>query len=132
MKKVSVVGAVIENPRGEILCALRSPSMSMPDYWEFPGGKVEEGEAYELALKREIREELGCDIDILEKIIDVEHAYEKVFVHLHTYWASIRGGEPKAREHAELRWVAKENLAALRWAPADLPTLEIIQNSFTR
>ncbi|WP_025025512.1 (deoxy)nucleoside triphosphate pyrophosphohydrolase [Caldalkalibacillus mannanilyticus] len=132
MKKVIVVGAVIENPRGEILCALRSPDMSMPDYWEFPGGKVEEGESYEVALKREIREELGCEIDVLEKIIDVEHVYEKVLVHLHTYWASISGGEPKAREHAELRWVAKESLAALRWAPADLPTLEIVQNSFTR
>ncbi len=57
-KKVSVVGAVIFNEQNEILCALRSPTMLLPNYWEFPGGKIDEGEAPEEALLREIKEVL--------------------------------------------------------------------------
>lgn len=66
-KKVSVVGAVIFNEQNEILCALRSPTMLLPNYWEFPGGKIDEGEAPEEALLREIKEELGCFITVGEK-----------------------------------------------------------------
>lgn len=57
MKKITVVAAVIENERNEILCALRSPKMSSPNLWEFPGGKIEEGEKPKEALIREIKEE---------------------------------------------------------------------------
>ena len=63
MKKLlKVVAAIIENDENEILCALRSPRMSNPDMWEFPGGKVESGEEINTALKREIEEELNCKI----------------------------------------------------------------------
>ena len=59
-KRVKVVAAIIENEQNEILCALRSPVMSLPNKWEFPGGKVEKGEDIYSALEREISEELGC------------------------------------------------------------------------
>lgn len=77
-KKVHVVGAVIENEQGEYLCALRSPGMSLPNYWEFPGGKIEKGETKEEALIREIQEELGCTIEVYEQVEDTTYEYEQV------------------------------------------------------
>ncbi|KWU58971.1 DNA mismatch repair protein MutT [Bacillus mycoides] len=125
-KKVSVVGAVIFNEKNEILCALRSPKMSLPNYWEFPGGKINEGEMPQEALVREIKEELGCLIAVGEKIEEVDHEYENIIVHLATYKAYIESGIPKALEHAELIWVHVNNLLGLKWAPADLPTVGVL------
>ena len=126
MKTIHVVGAVIYNEHGEILCALRSPTMSQPNCWEFPGGKVEDGEALPAALQREIMEELGCAIEVFEKIVSIKHQYESYIVHLHTFWARIVTGYPHTAEHAELRWVPRDELVTLNWAPADIPTVERI------
>lgn len=123
-KQVHVVGAVIENNRNEILCALRSPEMTLPDYWEFPGGKIERGETKQQALVREIEEELGCVIEVGEAVEDTLHEYDQVIVRLETFMASIAEGLPKAKEHAELRWVRRDSLDELEWAPADIPAIE--------
>ncbi|ARD48332.1 DNA mismatch repair protein MutT [Sporosarcina sp. P37] len=129
MKKiVHVVGAVIENKQGEVLAALRSPVMTLPNYWEFPGGKIEEGETRQEALQREIQEELGCRIQVGEAVEDTTYEYEKVIVRLETFMAAIVEGTPAAAEHAELRWVARDQLAALDWAPADIPAIEKLTN----
>jgi 8-oxo-dGTP diphosphatase len=125
-KTIRVVGAVIYNEQKEILCALRSPEMSLPNLWEFPGGKIEEGENPEEALVREIREELGCTIEVYEKIEEVHHEYPNVIVNLLTYKAKIVEGEPKAKEHAELKWMPFQELHSLEWAPADIPTVEAL------
>jgi 8-oxo-dGTP diphosphatase len=125
-KTVRVVGAVIYNEQNEILCALRSPEMSLPNLWEFPGGKIEEGENPEETLVREIQEELGCTIEVYEKIEEVHHEYPNVIVNLLTYKAKIVEGEPKAKEHAELKWVPLQDLNSLEWAPADIPTVEAL------
>ncbi|MEK5246804.1 (deoxy)nucleoside triphosphate pyrophosphohydrolase [Bacillus sp. FSL R9-9530] len=129
-KKVSVVGAVIFNEKNEILCALRSPAMSLPNYWEFPGGKINEGEMPQEALIREIKEELGCLITVGEKIEEVDHEYENIIVHLATYKAYIESGIPKALEHAEIKWVQAKKLLELKWAPADIPTMNILSIEF--
>jgi len=125
-KTVRVVGAVIFNDHEEILCALRSPEMSLPNLWEFPGGKIEEGENPEEALVREIKEELGCTINVFEKIEEVHHEYPNIIVNLLTYKAKIIAGEPKAKEHAELKWVPIQELQTLEWAPADVPTIDAL------
>ncbi|HWO95684.1 MAG TPA: (deoxy)nucleoside triphosphate pyrophosphohydrolase [Bacillus sp. (in: firmicutes)] len=125
-KTVKVVGAVAINEQGEILCALRSPKMSQPNLWEFPGGKIEEGESPEESLVREIHEELGCTIEIYELIEDVVHEYPNIVVHLLTYKTKIVEGTPIAKEHAELKWVPLEELSSLHWAPADIPTVEAL------
>ncbi|MDE7553263.1 (deoxy)nucleoside triphosphate pyrophosphohydrolase [Bacillus tropicus] len=129
-KKVSVVGAVIFNEKNEVLCALRSPKMSLPNYWEFPGGKINEGEMPQEALIREIKEELGCLITVGEKIEEIEHEYENIIVHLATYKAHIKTGIPKALEHADLKWVQAKKLLELEWAPADIPTVGILSIQF--
>lgn len=123
-RTVKVVGAVTINEQGQILCALRSPTMSQPNVWEFPGGKVEEGEKPEDALVREIKEELSCKVEVHELVEDVVHEYPTIIVHLLTYKTKIVEGTPMAKEHAELRWMALDELSSLQWAPADVPTVE--------
>ncbi|TLS53990.1 (deoxy)nucleoside triphosphate pyrophosphohydrolase [Paenibacillus antri] len=128
MKYIVVVGAVIRDARGDVLCALRSDRMSMPGLWEFPGGKIEPGEAPEDALIREIREELGVEVEVGALVADYTHAYETVVVRLITYFAAIaRGGVPLAKEHERLEWRSVEELSALAWAPADVPTVEALR-----
>lgn len=123
-KTVHVVGAIIENENKEILCALRSPEMTLPNFWEFPGGKIEEGESKAEALIREIKEELGCVIEVFEQVEDTTYEYEKVIVRLETFMAKIIQGTPVLTEHAEMKWVPRKALNALNWAPADIPAIE--------
>ena len=123
-KQVHVVGAVIENEQGELLAALRSPVMTLPNYWEFPGGKIEAGETRQEALRREIQEELECMITVGEAVEDTTYEYDKVIVRLETFMATIVEGNPVAAEHAELRWITRDQLDTLEWAPADIPAIE--------
>ncbi|MFB7142341.1 (deoxy)nucleoside triphosphate pyrophosphohydrolase [Gottfriedia sp. NPDC056225] len=123
-KQVKVVGAVIRNNENQILCALRSPEMSQPNSWEFPGGKIEDGEKPEEALAREIQEELGCEIIVSELIEDVIHEYPNIIVNLITYEAKIKWGIPIANEHEKIEWKEISELKELEWAQADLPTVE--------
>jgi len=125
-RTVRVVGAVIFDDKNRVLCALRSSTMSLPNLWEFPGGKVEKGEKEEETLVREIHEELGCTIQVHEKIEEVHYEYPQVIVNLLTYKATIIEGEPQAKEHAELRWVPLQDLKSLKWAPADIPTVDVL------
>ncbi|WP_412678900.1 (deoxy)nucleoside triphosphate pyrophosphohydrolase [Brevibacillus nitrificans] len=132
MKQIDVVGAVIVKEDNKILCALRSQEMSLPGYWEFPGGKIEQGEDPREALIREIKEELSCEVAVGELIEDIIHDYENISVHLITYLATIIHGEPKASEHERLEWVAVNDLERLDWAPADIPTVHKIKRTMLR
>jgi 8-oxo-dGTP diphosphatase len=127
-KHINVVAAVIHNEHKEILCALRSPVMALPNLWEFPGGKIEEGESHETALIREIQEELNIQIEVGENVEDTYFEYEDFTIQLTSYFASINSGEMKATEHAELRWVTIDKLIDLEWAPADIPAVLTIKN----
>lgn len=123
-KKVHVVGAVIENDAQQILCAQRSPIMSLANLWEFPGGKIEVGETPQQALKREIMEELDCVIHVGDKVEDTTYEYEKVIVRLETYKAKIIEGTPIAKEHTQLVWKKRIDMPALEWAAADIPAVK--------
>jgi 8-oxo-dGTP diphosphatase len=127
---IHVVCAVIEQ-NGLILCAQRSESMALPLKWEFPGGKIEPGEAEEPALMREIQEELNVKIEILERMPVHDYAYtpEKI-IRLIPYRCIIKDvSQLQAREHAELRWVERHKLLELDWAAADVPVVkDVIQN----
>lgn len=122
-KTIKVVAAIIENENEEILCALRSPEMTLPNMWEFPGGKVEENESLFDAIEREIKEELDCDIKALEVFNDNTHDYGNFVVNLITIKCNLVGGIPVAGEHSKLIWLKRENLDSLKWAPADVPAV---------
>jgi 8-oxo-dGTP diphosphatase len=123
-KRVKVVAAIIENEQNEILCALRSPSMSIPNMWEFPGGKVEKNEDIHSALVREIEEELDCKIKTEALFHDHTHEYETFIINLLCIKCKIVEGTPTASEHSKLIWLKRENLNSLKWAPADIPAVE--------
>ncbi|WP_421924885.1 (deoxy)nucleoside triphosphate pyrophosphohydrolase [Lysinibacillus capsici] len=123
-KTIHVVGAIIENEQQEIFCALRTPQMVLANYWEFPGGKIEQGETPKQALSREILEEFNCTIQVGKQVAVTLHEYEQFFVHLETYKASIIKGTPQILEHAEARWVPRNQLLDLPFAPADLPSIQ--------
>ncbi|GAA0179059.1 (deoxy)nucleoside triphosphate pyrophosphohydrolase [Clostridium sediminicola] len=127
-KTIKVVGAIIENDNNEILCALRSPEMSLPNMWEFPGGKVEKDEELGQAIVREIDEELGCIIESGEVFYDTTYEYDKIIVNLITLKCRIKSGEPVASEHSKLIWLKRENLESLKWAPADISTVDKLVN----
>lgn len=117
-----VVCGVIRNRDGRILACKRGLDRHMGGLWEFPGGKVEAGEAPEAALARELQEELGISVEVGERLeAVVEWTDGKVSIRLTGYWCRVSEGEPVALEHEELRWCGISELGGLGWAEADLP-----------
>lgn len=116
-----VTAGIIERDDGALLIARRPPGAWMEGYWEFPGGKLEEGETPEAGLAREIREELSVDATV-EKIFHVKvHAYPEFSVLLLFYRCRHLRGEPPgpARGGLEYAWARPESLAGYRFLPAD-------------
>ena len=124
---LEVVGAVIVNDN-KILAAKRPLGKNLGGYWEFPGGKIEKGEKPEEALKREIQEELGCEIVVGDFIVREVYSYDFGDIALSTFYCSLVDEEPIAKEHQELRWLSVEQLDDVKWAPADFATLNILKS----
>jgi 8-oxo-dGTP diphosphatase len=116
-ERIVVVAAVIELG-GRFLVARRLAGTHLAGYWEFPGGKVRDGESHEQALRREIAEELNSDIAALEKIFETSHAYPERTVDLHFY-RGVLSDAPEPMMGQELRWIAPGDFAALEFPPAD-------------
>ncbi|MEI5991704.1 hypothetical protein A5881_003241 [Enterococcus termitis] len=124
-KNIKVVGAVIEK-NGKILCAQRGQDKSLAGLWEFPGGKIEQGETPQQALEREIKEELLCEVLIKNKITTISYEYDFGIVELTTFFCELIKGEPKLTEHENIKWLKTSELSILEWAPADIPTVDLI------
>ncbi|MDB6353792.1 (deoxy)nucleoside triphosphate pyrophosphohydrolase [Trichococcus sp. K1Tr] len=122
---IKVVGAVIEK-EGSIFCAKRGPGKALAGLWEFPGGKLEENETAEEALVREMEEEFSCRILVKEELLTIQHLYDFGTVELTTLLCELNEGEPRLSEHTEMRWVNVSELPELDWAPADIPTVELL------
>ncbi|WP_449063813.1 (deoxy)nucleoside triphosphate pyrophosphohydrolase [Planomonospora algeriensis] len=124
MRKV-VVGAAIVDGAGRLLAAQRAEPPELAGGWEFPGGKVDPGEDDRTALIRECREELGVLIEVGEAVGgDWPLNGDRV---LRVWLASVAEGEPEAREHRELRWLALDELDDVTWLPADLPIVRAVR-----
>jgi 8-oxo-dGTP diphosphatase len=125
MKHVEVVASIIEH-QGKTLCVQRNTSKY--DYislkYEFPGGKVEEGETNEAALVREIREELSMEIRDLKHFLTVEHSYPDFKITMHSYKCKVDNAELKLSEHVDFKWRTPNEMDDLDWAAADIPIVE--------
>ncbi|QJF26199.1 (deoxy)nucleoside triphosphate pyrophosphohydrolase [Mammaliicoccus vitulinus] len=124
-KQIEVVGAVIFSDN-KVLCAQRNENMSLPLMWEFPGGKVEQDESQVDALKREINEEMLCDLEVGDKITSTAYEYDFGIVNLHTYKCKLKEKMPTLTEHKSIKWLNIHELESLEWAPADIPAVKII------
>lgn len=130
-KVLQVVGAAIVNENGEVLCAQRGYG-SLKGKWEFPGGKIEQGESDAEALAREIKEELGIDVSVKELVDENYHEYETFNVNLKVYKCSYVSGEINDSEHQSLKWVDSKKLNELDWADADKPIVDTYIDSLPR
>ena len=111
------------------MAAQRAAHMDLPGSWEFPGGKLEEGEEPEAGCVREVREELSINIRITGSLTPVIHAYPSKTIRLLPFLATWESGTVMLTEHAQLRWLERKDLLALDWAPADLPIVhELVEN----
>jgi 8-oxo-dGTP diphosphatase len=117
LPRVVVTAAVIERD-GTYLVARRPAGVHLEGMWEFPGGKCHAGESFEACLIREIREELGCEVEVGREVFSTSHAYPERVVELH-FFACALNGEPAPVMGQEIRWVARSALAALEFPPAD-------------
>lgn len=119
---IQVVAAIVSR-NGRFLLTRRLPGAHMAGYWEFPGGKIEDGETLEAALVRELREELGVGIAGVAALWTLEHEYPEKKVTLHFLRARIVGGELRPLEVADFGWFLPEEMEALPILPADLPVV---------
>lgn len=128
-KEIHVVGAVIVRD-GKILCCQRGPGKALSLMWEFPGGKIEAGETKIEALERELDEELKITVKIeQEEFAFCRYEYEFGYVNLTTFICYLEQGEPELTEHLQAKWLDRDELISLEWAPADIPTVEKLQTT---
>ena len=130
MKQIEVVAAIIR--KGDKIFATQRGYGEWKDWWEFPGGKMEEGESPEEALVREIREELSTEISVEELLCTVEYDYPKFHLTMHCYWCSLVTEALHLNEHEAARWLTSDELDSVDWLPADLLVVEAIKKQTER
>ena len=118
MKTVHVVAAVIR--KDDKIFATQRGYGEFKDGWEFPGGKIEEGETSEQALVREIKEELDTDIKVGKLLDTIEYDYPNFHLSMECFWCEIVKGGLELKEHEAARWLTRETLYSVDWLAADV------------
>lgn len=129
MKTVRVVAAVIkaENENGQpIIFATQRGYGDLKGGWEFPGGKIEEGETPQEALKREIMEELDTEISVGDLIDTIEYDYPTFHLSMDCFWCQIVKGDLVLKEHEAAKWLRMDELDSVEWLPADVIIIKSI------
>ena len=122
-KTIDVTCAIIVDDTNCVLATQRSGSMTLPLKWEFPGGKIELNESAEDCLVREIKEELGIDIEIIKALQSNTHTYPSIVVKLIPFICKHANGLIHLAEHSDYKWLKASELLDLDWAEADVPIL---------
>lgn len=128
MKTVRVVAAVIcdsINEKKQIFATARGYG-EFKGQWEFPGGKIEEGETPQQALVREIKEELDVDIKVGELIDTIEYDYPTFHLSMDCFWCEVISGELVLKEAEAAKWLTKDTLDTVQWLPADITLIDKI------
>lgn len=125
MKIIRVVAAVIRS-EDKIFATARGYG-EFKGQWEFPGGKIEEGETPKQALIREIKEELEVEIEVGDLIDTIEYDYPNFHLSMACFWCEVVEGELKLMEAAESKWLMKEELYSVQWLPADITLITEIE-----
>ena len=126
MKKIEVVAAILQ--RDGAYFATQRGYGEFEGMWEFPGGKIEPGESREVALKREIQEELGVDIAIENLLCTTEYDYPSFHLTMHCYLCSIASGDIELREHKSALWLTSDRLDEVAWLPADKEVIDKLKS----
>ncbi len=128
---VLVAAVALVDVDGRVLIARRPPGKSMAGLWEFPGGKLQDGETPEAALIRELREELGIDTraSCLAPLCFASHRYEDFHLLMPLYVCRVWRGQVRAREGQELKWVRAQRLRDYPMPPADEPLVAMIRDA---
>jgi 8-oxo-dGTP diphosphatase len=125
-RTVRVVAAVIER-EGKYLITQRREEAVLPLLWEFPGGKVEEGETDEQALHREVLGRIGVDVEVREKVTEKHHSYDRYDVHLTLYTCHLPAGkDPQPVRVKDVRWVSSSEFSQYKFPPADQATMDVL------
>ena len=125
MKQIEVVAAIIR--REDRIFATQRGYGDLKDWWEFPGGKMEDGETPEMALRREIREELSTDISVDELLCTVDYDYPKFHLTMHCFLCSLLREALHLNEHEAARWLSKDELDSVQWLPADQEVIRLLK-----
>lgn len=125
MKEISVVAAIIKH-NNKILCVQRGDNKYnyISKKFEFPGGKIEEGETLEETIIREVREELLMNIKTEKPFITVKHQYPDFFITMYSFICSCEDPTVRLTEHIAYKWLAPSELEGLDWAAADIPLVD--------
>ena len=124
-KTIRVVVAVITN--GSKIFTTQRGYGEFQGFWEFPGGKIEEGETPQEALVREIKEELETEIVVEDLIDTIEYDYPKFHLSMDCFWAEIVSGNLTLKEHESAKWLTKDEFDTVKWLPADITLIEKIR-----
>ena len=127
---IDVSCAIIIDSQNRILVAQRSATMPLPNKWEFPGGKVEQGETAKQSLIREIKEELDLSIIVVRRIASNSHSYGQKEINLIPFICKISGGEISLKEHQAYKWLKSNELLDLDWAEADVPIVRDLLSTY--